>query len=65
MKGAHRRRELEHEDRAWLAWHAGLLGKLKSPPRSPADLLPRKRARTREEMISAVRGWHYAVKRLQ
>lgn len=39
MRGARARLEREHEERAWLAWHAAYLPRVKKPVRLE-ELLP-------------------------
>ena len=43
LRGARKAREREMELAAWHAWHVAALPKMKRFPRSPADLIPRRR----------------------
>lgn len=63
--GATLRMKREQEARAWLAFNSGIIGRLKHPPRSHADLLPKEAARRKrpDEMIAAARAWHAAITR--
>jgi len=66
MEGLRRRAEIEHEGRAWLAWHAAAIPMMKHPPKRPADLLPKRRreAQTAQQMRSALLAWVHVTERM-
>ena len=62
MKGLSDRREQEQRDRAWLAYHAGLIGRMKKPPslEEMQGLKKKLKVQTPAEMRAAFASWRQA-----
>jgi hypothetical protein len=58
MRGAMQRLEIEHDARAWLAWHTAYLPAAKKRPKLK-DLMVKRKARrqTVEEQIAIAKQW--------
>ena len=53
----------EHNDRAWAAWHAGMIGRAAKPPRLQALLIrDQPKAQSIKEMIAHAGAWTTSLK---
>jgi len=63
LEGNAARLRNEHNQRAWLAWHSGTLGRLKKIPRLDTLLIrDRPKAQSIEQMRATARAWVSALK---
>lgn len=64
MRGALRRLEIEHDGRAWLAWHTAYLPAAKKRPKLKDLMVKRKpRRQSVEEQIAIAKQWTAAMAR--
>jgi len=66
LAGVSERLKREHNERAWLAWHTAMIGRVKRPPKLK-DMMhgaarPRRR-QTIEEQIAIAKQWTVAIAR--
>ena len=64
LEGNAARLRNEHNQRAWLAWHGGMLGRVKKMPRLDTLLIrDRPKAQSIEQMRATARAWVAAFKK--
>lgn len=64
MRGALRRLEIEHDGRAWLAWHTAYLPAAKRRPKLKDLMVKRKpRRQSVEEQIAIAKQWTAVLSR--